>query len=148
MPRHRSHSISPQHLGDSGGAAALVALIGGLALTITAIAITVQGLGLPGRYAADPPPNAAALGTPQVIGGAALLVLGLALAGGAGALLSGVRGSRVVVVAVTALTALLSVVGFVMLIGETRRDIVLVSALGVSAVAFAGAAFVLARLRS
>lgn len=148
VPRHRSHSLAPEHLGEAGGGALLVVGIGGLVLVIAAIAVTVSGLGLAGDYSGvEPPPNLNQLGTPQIIGGIATLLLGVALVAGAGALLNGVRGSRLAVAGLSALTAILAVGGFVMLFGETRRDIVLLSALGVTALAFAGSAAVLARLR-
>jgi uncharacterized membrane protein HdeD (DUF308 family) len=41
----------------------------------------------------------------------------------------------------------LAVAGFVLLMAPTRRDVVLLSALGVAALAFGGAAVILARLR-
>lgn len=148
MPRHRSHSLAPEHLGEAGGGALLVVGIGGLALFIAAIAVTVSGLGLAGRYTGvEPPPNLDQLGTPQIIGGIALLLLGVALVAGAGALLNGVRGSRLAVAGLSALTAVVAAAGFVMLLAATRRDMVLLSALGVTAVVFAGSAVILARLR-
>lgn len=146
--RHRGHSLAPAHLGEGGAAAALVAAIGGLSLAIAAIAVAVQGLGEAGRFAADPPPNAAALGTPQVIGGMLLVLLGVGLVVSAVALLGEVRGSRLVVIGLSAIAALLSVAGFALLVGDARRDMVMLGALGVSAIAFAGTALVLARPRT
>ena len=126
----------------------LIVGIGGLALFIAAIAVVVSGLGLAGRYAAvEPPPNLDQLGTPQIIGGLALVLLSVGLIAGAGALLTGVRGSRTAVAGLSALTATLAAVGFAMTFGQTRRDVVLLSALGVTALVFAGSAAVLARLR-
>lgn len=126
----------------------LVVGIGGLALFIAAIAVVVSGLGLAGRYAAvEPPPNLDQLGTPQIIGGLALVALSLGMIAGAGALLSGVRGSRLAVIGLSGLTATLAAAGFAMSLVQTRRDIVLLSALGVTALVFAGSAAVLARLR-
>ena len=46
MPRHRGHSLAPEHLGELGAAAALVTAIGGMALFIAAVAMTVSGLTL------------------------------------------------------------------------------------------------------
>jgi hypothetical protein len=146
--RSRGHSLAPAHLGEGGAAAALVAAIGGLSLAIAAIAVTVQGMGAGGRYPTDPPPNLDSLGTPQVVGGAVLLLLGIGLVVSAVALLGEVRGSRLAVIGLSAVVALLSVAAFALLVGATRRDMVLLSALGVSAVIFAGTALVLARPRT
>lgn len=146
--RHRSHSLAPEHLGESGGAALLVVGIGGLALFITAVAVVVSGLGLAGRYAGvEPPPNLDQLGTPQIIGGLALVLVSVGLIASSGALAADVRGSRAAVVGLSALTATLAAIGFAVSLVQTRRDIVLLSALGVAALVFAGSAAALARLR-
>lgn len=148
MPRHRGHSLAPEHLGERGAAATLVTAIGGTAIFIAAIAMTVSGLTLPGRYAGqDPPPNVGELGVGQVVGGIGLLVLGILIVASAAALLGGLRGSRPFAAAISALTALLGVAGFVILMTATRRDLILLAALGVAVVAFGGAAVILARLK-
>ena len=148
MPRHRGHSLAPEHLGERGAAAVLVTAIGGVAIFIAAIAMTVSGLTLPGRYAgAEPPPNIGELGTGQVVGGVALLALGMLIVGSAAALLGDLPRSRPFAVAVSALTALLALAAFVLLLAPARRDLVLLAALGVAVVAFGGAAVILARLK-
>ncbi len=148
MPRHRGHSLAPEHLGERGAAATLVAAIGGMAIFIAAVAMTVSGLTLPGRYAGqDPPPNVGELGIGQVVGGMGLLVLGILIVGSAAALLGGLRGSRPFAAGVSGLTALLALAAFVILMMPTRRDLVLLAALGVAVVAFGGAAVILARLK-
>jgi hypothetical protein len=147
--RHRAHSLAPEHLGERGAAATLVAVIGGIAIFIAAVAIAVGGLTLPASYSGTTaPPNIDQLGMNQVIAGIALLVLGLVIVATAAALLANLPRSRPLAVAASAITALLSVVAFVLVLGATRLDPILLSALGVAAVAFGGAAFVLARLRS
>ena len=119
-----------------------------MALFIAAVAMTVEGLTLPGRYGGgSPPPNVGQLGIGQVAGGVALLILSVLIVTSAGALLADLPRSRMLVTGVSAVTALLAASGFVLLIGATRRDAVLLAALGVAVVAFGGAAFVLARLR-
>ena len=149
MPRHRGHSLAPEHLGERGAAAALVTAIGGAAIFITALAMTVSGLTLPSRYAgATPPPNVGQLGLSQVVGGISLLVLALLIVGSAAALLGGLPRSRPFAVGTSAISAVLALAGFVLLLAPTRRDIVLLSALGIAAVAFGGAAVILARLRN
>jgi hypothetical protein len=126
----------------------LVTAIGGVAIFIAAIAMTVSGLTLSGRYAGvDPPPNIGELGTGQVIGGMALLALGMLIVGSAAALLADLPRSRPFAVGASALTALLALAAFVLLLAPTRRDLVLLAALGVAVVAFGGAAVILARLK-
>jgi hypothetical protein len=125
-----------------------VIAIGGLALFIAAVAMTVSGLTFPSRYAgATPPPNVGQLGVGQVIGGIALLVLGMLLIASAAALLSGLPRSRPFAVGSAGLTALLTAAAIVLLFGAQRRDLVLLAALVVALVAFGGAALILARLR-
>jgi hypothetical protein len=148
VPRHRGHSLAPEHLGERGAAAALVGAIGGAAIFIAALGMTVSGLTLPSRYAgADPPPNVGELGFGQVVGGIGLLVLGILMVGSSLALLGGLPRSRPFAVAISAISALLALAGFVLLLAPTRRDVVLLSALAVAVVAFGGAAIILARLR-
>jgi hypothetical protein len=146
--RHRGHSLAPEHLGEQGAAATLVAAIGGMAIFIAAVAMTVSGLTLPGRFAgSDPPPNVGQLGMGQVVGGIALLVLGILIVGSAAALLGGLPRSRLFAVSTSAITALLALAGFLLLLVPSRRDLVLLAALGVAVVAFGGTAVILARLR-
>jgi len=149
VPRHRGHSLAPEHLGERGAAAALVTAIGGTAIFIAALAMTVSGLTLPSRYAgATPPPNVGQLGLSQVVGGIGLLVLAILIVGSAAALLGGLPRSRPFAVGISAISAVLALAGFVLLLAPTRRDLVLLSALGIAAVAFGGAAVILARLRN
>jgi hypothetical protein len=146
--RHRGHSLAPEHLGERGAAAALVTAIGGTAVFIAALAMAVSGLTFPSRYAgATPPPDVGQLGLGQVVGGIGLLVLGILMVGSSLALLSGLPRSRPFAVAISAISAVLALAGFVLLMAPTQRDLVLLSALAVAVVAFGGAAFILARLR-
>jgi hypothetical protein len=148
VPRHRGHSLAPEHLGERGAAAALVTAIGGTAVFIAALAMTVSGLTLPSRWAgADAPPNVGQLGLGQVVGGIGLLVLGVLMVGSSLALLGGLPRSRPFAIAMSAISAALALAGFVLLLTPTRRDLVLISALAVAIVAFGGAAIILARLR-
>lgn len=126
----------------------LVVAVGGLAIFIAAIAMTVGGLTLPGRYSgALPPPNIGALGTGQIIGGIALLVFGALIVASAAALLADLPRSRALATGLSAVAALLAAVAVVLLLGATRRDVELIGALAVTFVAFGGAAVVLGRLR-
>ena len=126
----------------------VVTAIGGLSIFIAAIGMAVNGLTLPARYAgANAPPNVGQLGVGQVVGGIGLLVLGILIVGSAAALLSGLPRSRPFAVGISAITAALALAAFVLLMIPTRRDIVLLAALGVAVVAFGGATVILARLR-
>ncbi|HLE88719.1 MAG TPA: hypothetical protein VI733_01535 [Candidatus Limnocylindria bacterium] len=148
MPRHRAHSLAPEHLGEAGGAAALVMAIGGLAVFIAAIAMTVGGLTLPSRYSGGlPPPNVGSLGTGQVVGGVALLVLGALIVASATALLADLPRSRALATALSGLAAILAGVGFALLVISPARDYELIVSLAVTFLAFGGAAVVLGRLR-
>jgi hypothetical protein len=82
-----------------------------------------------------------------VLGGIGLLVLGTLMVGSSLALLGGLARSRLFAVAISAISAVLAVAGFVTLLAPTRRDVVLLAALAVAALAFGGAAIILARLR-
>ena len=147
-PRHRGHSLAPEHLGEVGAGATLTVAIGGTAIFIAALAMIVGGLTLPGRYGgATPPPNVGQLGVGQVIGGIGLLVLGVLIVASAMALFADLPRSRPLASVICALTALLAAAGLALLLANTRRDLVLITAIAVVLVAFAGAAFVLARLR-
>jgi hypothetical protein len=147
-PSHRGHSLAPEHLGERGAAATLVAGIGGVALSIAAGAMTVGGLTVPNRYAgATPPPNVSQLGMGQVFGGIGLLVLGILIVGSSAALIVGLPRSRGAAAGVSTMTALLAAAAFAVLVPAQRRDTVLLAALGISFVAYAGVAFVLARLK-
>ena len=146
--RHHGHSLAPEHLGEAGAAATLVVAIGGMAIFIASLAMTVGGLTLASSYGgATPPPTVSQIGMSQVFAGIGLLVLGLLIVGSAAALLSNLRGSLQVTAGVCAITALLAGAGTVVLAAAARRDMVLVAALAVAFIAFGGAAFVLARLR-
>lgn len=128
--------------------ATLVAAIGGVAVFIAAVGMTIGGLTLPSRYNGTlAPPNVGELGLGQIFGGIGLLALSVVIVGSAAALLANLRGSQTALMVISAITALLGAAGFVLLMGASRRDAVLLAALGVAFLAFAGAAFVLARLK-
>lgn len=119
-----------------------------MAIFIAAVAMTVGGLTLPSSYTGTlSPPNLSQLAITQVVAGIALLVLGLLIVATATALLADLPRSRPLAFASSAVAALLAAAGFVLVMGPTRRDLTLLAALGVAAVAFGGATVVLARLR-
>ena len=78
----------------------------------------------------DPPPNIGELGMGQVVGGVALLALGMLIVGSSIALLGELPRSRPFAVGISAITALLALAGFILLLTPSRRDLVLLAALG------------------
>jgi hypothetical protein len=117
-----------------------------MSIFVGAVGVMVGGLTLPGRYAgATPPPNIGQMGTAQIAGGIALLVLGVLIVASAAALLADLPRSRPLAIGTSAATALLAAAGIALLITAARRDLVLLAALGVAFVAFGGAAVILAR---
>jgi hypothetical protein len=144
-PRHRSHTLAPEHIGEAGSIALLAMAILGLAIFIAAIAMVVFGVTTPARFGSSPPPNVGQLGTGQVLGGIGLLVTGLALVGSALAVLADLRGSRRIAAVVAGLAALLSASGVVRVMGEGAGDAVLAAALAVTTIIFGVAAIILAR---
>jgi hypothetical protein len=74
-------------------------------------------------------------------------VLGILLVASAAALLSGLPRSRPFAIGTAGVTAVLTAAAIVLLVGATRRDLVLLAALAVAFVAFGGAALILARPR-
>ena len=143
-PRQRGHTLAPEHIGEAGSAAVLTMAILGLSTFIAAIALIVFGLTTAGSYG-SPPPNAGSLGLGQVVGGFGLLVIGLALLGSSLAVLADLRGSRRGAAAVAGATAVLSVVGVVMVMQVGIGDAVLAAALAACAVLCAVSAIILAR---
>lgn len=123
----RPHSLAPAHLGDARAAAALAVTVLGVALFIAAIGVVVSGLTLAASFdPGNPPPNAEALGTWQVIGGFILFVVGLALAGGGLALLTGSLRARVPTAILALVTALAAVAGAIAIILRGPSDMILV----------------------
>jgi hypothetical protein len=143
--RHRGHSLAPEHVGEAGSVAVLAVSIMGLAIFIAAIAMIVFGLTTAARYGSLPPPNVGGLGQGQVVGGAALAVLGMALLGSALAVLADLPRSRMAAVVVTGFAAVLSAVGVVRVMTLGFGDAVLAGALAVGTILFGAAAVILAR---
>ena len=144
-PRHRSHSLAPEHIGEAGSVALLAMAILGLAIFIAAIAMLVFGLTTASRFGSAPPPNVSGLGTGQVLGGIGLLVAGLAMVGSALAVLADVRGSRHIAAAVSGLVALLSAAGVILVMGSGGGDPVLAAALAVTTIILGVGAIILVR---
>jgi hypothetical protein len=144
-PRHRSHSLAPEHVGEAGSVAVLAMAILGLAVFIAAIAMVVFGVTTSARFGSSPPPNVGGLGTGQVLGGIGLLVLGGALVASALAVLADLRGSRRIAAVVAGGAALLSAAGVVRVMSEGAGDAVLAAALAVTTMIFGASAIILAR---
>ena len=144
----RPHSLAPAHLGDARAAAALAVTVLGVALFIAAIGVVVSGLTLPDSFdPANPPPNAAALGTWQVIGGFILFAVGLALAGGGLALLTGSLRARIPTAILALVTALAAVGGGIAIILRGPSDLILVLTLFGLALVLVAAGLLLLRPR-
>jgi hypothetical protein len=143
--RRRGHTLAPEHVGEAGSVAVLAMSIVGLSIFIAGIAMVVFGLTTAARYGATPPPNVASLGQGQVLGGAGLAALGVALLGSALAVLADIRGSRVAATVLSAIAAVLSAVGVVRVMTLGIGDPVLAGALAVGTVILAAAAIILAR---
>lgn len=145
LPRHRGHSLAPEHVGEGGSVAILALAVGGAALLITALSLLVGGFTMGARYATDPPPNVAQLGIGLIIGGVGLLVLAAAMIGSAVAVFADVRGSRVVAAAVAGLVALLAAGGAVVAMGGVVTEPVLATVLAIATLAFGVSAILLSR---
>jgi hypothetical protein len=146
-PRHRAHSLAPEHVGEAGSAAVLAMAVLGLAIFIAAVAIIASGLTMAGRYGESPPPNVGDLGYGQVIGGAGMVVLGVALVASALAVLADVRGSRRVAAVLAGLTAFLSAAGVFLVMSQPAFGTILASALAVLTLVLGVSAIVLGRPR-
>lgn len=146
-PRHRSHSLAPEHVGEAGSAAVLAMAVLGLAVFISGVAIIAAGLTIPGRYGDSPPPNVGQLGYGQVLGGAGMVLLSVVLVASALAVLADVRGSRRVAAGAAGLTALLSAAGVLLVMSQAVTDPILASALAVVTLVLGVSAIVLGRPR-
>jgi hypothetical protein len=144
----RPHSLAPDHLGDARAAAALAVTVLGIALFIAAVGVVVSGMTLSASFdPANPPPNADALGTWQVIGGFILFVVGLALAGGGLALLTGSLRARVPTAVLALATALGAAAGGVAIVLRGPSDLILVLTLFGLALGLVAAGLLLLRPR-
>ncbi len=145
MPRHRGHSLAPEHVGEGGSVAILALAVGGAAVFITALSLLVGGFTMGARYATDPPPDVGQLGIGLIIGGVGLLVLAAAMIGSALAVFADVRGSRVVAAIVAGLVALLAAGGAVIAMGGVVTEPVLATVLAIATLAFGVSAILLSR---
>jgi hypothetical protein len=143
--RHRGHSLAPEHVGEAGSVAVLALSIIGLSIFIAGIAMAVFGLTTAARYGSIQPPNVNGLGLGQVLGGAGLAVLGVALLGSGLAVLADIRGSRMAATVLSAIAAVLSAIGVVRVMTLGSGDPVLAGALAVGTIILAAAAIILAR---
>jgi hypothetical protein len=141
------HSLAPAHLGEATAAATVAVVVGGIALTITALGIIALSLTIGGRYGGDPPPNVGSLAIGPVLLGIILLLLGIGLAAGGVAVLGGVRRSRLVTGVLSSIAAGLSALGVVLAMIGQPPDPVIAIALTVAALVFGVAALLLLRPR-
>jgi hypothetical protein len=148
QPGPRTHSLSPEHLGDVRAGAALAIVVLGIAIFIAAIGIVVSGLTLSGSYdPANSPPNASELGTWQVVVGFALFAVGVALAGGGLALLTGSRRARVPTAVLAIISGLVAIGGAVAIVARGPSDLILALTLLGLALALGSAGLLLLRPR-
>ena len=143
-PRHRP-SLAPEHLGEAASAAVLVVGVAGTAVLITGVAMVVMGLTMGARYSADPPPDLATIGLAPTLGGAGLIVLGGGLIGGALAVLSDVRGARLVTGILAAVAGGLGALGAVLAMATIPADVVAATALTIMTGVFGVSALILLR---
>ena len=143
-PRHRP-SLAPEHLGEAASAAVLVVGVAGTAVLITGVAMVVMGLTMGARYSADPPPDLATLGLAPALAGAGLVILGGGLVGGALAVLSDVRGARVVTGILAVVAAALSALGAVLAMVSIPADPLAATALTIMTGVFGVSAILLLR---
>jgi hypothetical protein len=149
-PRHgrpRSHSLAPAHLGELASAAVLAVTVLGLAVFIAGVAMAVAGMTVANRFGGSPPPNVDQLGLGQVLGGIGVGALGIVLSGAGLAVLAEVPHSRPVAAGVSGLSAVLAVIGIILVQQRPGGDMVLSIALLVAGLIFAAAAVVLIRPR-
>lgn len=147
--RLRTHSLAPEHLGEAGSAAMLAMVVLGLAIFIGGVAMVASGLTMGSRYAGTtPPPNLADLGTGQVFGGIGLILLGVVQAGSALALLAAMPGSRRVAMLVAVGSAVLSVAGVVLVMGQQTAIPLLAGALALATLIYGASAIILTRAHS
>ncbi|MDP9251252.1 MAG: hypothetical protein M3O78_07770 [Chloroflexota bacterium] len=148
IPRGRSHSLAPEHLGELASGAVLAIAIGGLALLLAAGSMMVNGLTIGARYTGTtPPPSLGQLGMGQLVGGIGLAVLSIGLVASSLALLADMRFGRLLTILFSAVASLLAAAGAILLVGAAHRDNMLDAGLGVAFVVFGGAAVIIARSR-
>jgi len=140
-------SLSPAHLGEATAAATVAVVVGGVALAVTGIGIVVMTLALGARYSGDPPPDLGSLMIGPSIGGAAILLLGVALTAGGVAVLNDVQRARLVTGILAAIAAGLSAIGTVLAMTNPPPSPVMAIALTIATLVFGVAALLLLRPR-
>jgi hypothetical protein len=145
--RVRSHPLAPEHVGELGAVALLVMGIVGVALIITGLAITVEGITIAATYASSPPPNVASLGMPQIAGGLGVILVGIVEIVAALLVLVERRGARLLATVVNVIVGVLGLLGAVAVYTLGGRDPVLTTSLVLVAVLLLTAAAVLLRRR-
>ena len=144
----RSHSLAPAHLGEAQAGAALAVAVLGVAVFIVGVGTVIAGLTAASTFdPSNPPPNADALGTWQIIGGFVLFAVGLGLAGGALGLLLGGRRPRVPTATLALVTAIAAVAGGISVILRGPSDLVLALSLFGLGLGLGGAGLLLLRPR-
>jgi hypothetical protein len=144
--RRGSHALAPAHLSDATAVATVAVMVGGIALVITAIGMLAMALTLGARWGI-PPPGADSLRVLPLVLGLGLLVLGGSLVAGGLAVLADARRARLLTGLLSALTALLTAAGSVVVMVVKPPDVVLAIALTIATLVFGVAALLLLRPR-
>lgn len=129
-----SHPLAPEHVGELGAVALLVMGIVGVALIITGLVVTVEGMTIANAFTSSPPPNIAQLGMPQILGGVGVIVAGVVEIVAAVLVLAASPQSRWIAVGLNVLLALVALIGAVLIVTGGGKDVVLTATLIVMAV--------------
>ena len=148
-PYRVPHALAPEHLGEIGSVALLAVAILAVALFIVGISMLVGGLTIGSKYASNggPPPGVQGLGTVPLAVGGGLTLLSMLLVAAAGAVLAEVRRSRVLLAALTALSAALSAAGVAMVMRSAGGAPILAAGLAAAALVFGVCTVIFARQR-
>ena len=144
----RPHSLAPAELGDVRAGAALALAVLGVAVFVAGVGIVVAGLTAGSAYdPATAPPNVAELGTPQVVGGFALFVFGVTLAGGSIGLLAGSHRARIPTAILAVAAAVAAVAAGVAIAVRGPSDLILAISLFGLGLGLGGSGLLLLRAR-
>jgi hypothetical protein len=140
------HSLAPDHLTEAHAGAALVLVVMGVALFLISLGIIVSGLTAGNSFdPTSPPPNAADLGTAQIMLGAVVGILGVGMTAGSVLLLTGTTGARLPTAVVALVAAAGGVAAAVVLVLESPNDLILPIGLVIGSLVLAAAGIFLVR---
>lgn len=144
--RGRGHAtLAPAHLGEAAAAATVAVVVGGIALAITGIGMLALALTLGSRYAGDPPPNLGSLVLTQSVAGILVTLLGTGLTAGGIGVLGASRRARTATAVLSGVATAAAAIGTILVATSTPGSMVIAVALGLAALVFGSAAFLLSR---